>query len=110
MHNHDHTHENSHDHPHKHEYQNIQSHRHECPDSQNRHPGIQGGLMQSKAEAAAFMQYTLSHNAHHAEEMNSLACSLEHMNFVKEAEEIRMCIEDMKRADSRLKAVLNALK
>lgn len=103
MHNHDHTHENSHDHPHKHEHQNIHSHGHECP-------GIHDGLMQSKAEAAAFLQYTLSHNAHHAEEMNSLACSLEHMNFVKEAEEIRMCIEDMKRADSRLKAVLNALK
>jgi hypothetical protein len=68
------------------------------------------GLLKSKTEAAAFLSYTLSHNAHHEEEMSDLVHSLQHLGLDKEATEVGQCIEDIRRANKRLEAVLAALK
>jgi ABC-type Zn2+ transport system substrate-binding protein/surface adhesin len=54
-----HTHDHTHAHEHDHEHEAAHAHSHD-------------GLLKNKAEAAAFLQYTLNHNAHHEEELDSL--------------------------------------
>lgn len=99
MHDHHHDHEHGHTHDHDHDHGGAPAHHHSDADN----------LLHSKEEAAAFLQYTLHHNAHHEEEMGGLAHSLEHLQLQKEAQEIRLCIEDIGRANARLEYVLKAL-
>lgn len=99
-HEHEHDHDHVHDHSHEHHHENAQDHSHDSHDS----------LLKSKEEAAAFLSYTLSHNAHHEDEMSGLVHSLQHLGLEKEAAEAAQCIEDIRRANKRLEAVLAALK
>jgi hypothetical protein len=96
-HDHDHDHDHTHDHSHDHHHENSQEHSHDS-------------LLTSKEEAAAFLSYTLSHNAHHEDEMSGLVHSLQHLGLEKEAAEAAQCIDDIRRANKRLEAVLAALK
>lgn len=112
MHQHEH---HSDDHHHDHEHLHDHDHTH---DGKNHHGGNHHGgngdghdnLLKGKEEAAAFLQYTLHHNAHHEEELDGLAHSLEHLQLDNEAHEVRLCIEDITNANKRLAAVLAALK
>jgi ABC-type Zn2+ transport system substrate-binding protein/surface adhesin len=90
---HDHTHDHGHDHGHDHPH----------------HHGGHDALLKSPAEVAKFLQYTLQHNAHHAEELDGLAHSLDHLTRPDEAGEIRACIAELKKVDSRLEALLKKL-
>lgn len=115
MHHHDHTdnhHNNDHHHAHDHHHEHGHDHGHTHDNDGAHHHGTEGheNLLGSKEEAAAFLQYTLNHNAHHVEELSGLVHSLEHLALTKEAAEIRLCIEDITRANKRLEAVLAALK
>jgi pyridinium-3,5-bisthiocarboxylic acid mononucleotide nickel chelatase len=104
MHNedHHHTHEHSHDHENEHSHEGAQAHHHDIDGHEN--------LLQSKDEAAAFLQYTLHHNAHHEEELSGLAHSLEHLLLSSQAQEVQLAIQDIDRANKRLENVLAALK
>ena len=82
-----------HDHNHNHEHE----HSHD-------------GLLKNKAEAAAFLQYTLSHNAHHEEELSGLVHSLQHLGLDREADEIASCIGALTSVNLRLETVLKRLK
>jgi hypothetical protein len=89
MHAHDHDHDHDHDHPHGHSHDD---------------------LLKSKEEAAAFLRYTLEHNAHHDEELSGLVHSLQHLQLTKEADEVEGCIAELLKINARLEAVLAALK
>ncbi len=104
---HDH-HNDDHHHAHNHSHEHGQAHDHDH-DGHGHHHDVHDNLLKSKVEAAAFLQYTLHHNAHHEEELESLAHSLEHLQLDKEALEIRQCIEDISKANRRLENVLKAL-
>ena len=91
MHNHNHHHDHTHEHAHEH------THSHD-------------GLLKSKEEAAAFLQYTLSHNAHHEEELSGLVHSLQHLGLDGAAGEAASCIAELSRVNARLDAVLKSLK
>jgi hypothetical protein len=96
MHGHDHEHTHNHDH----------GHDHGGTGGHHTHDGLLG----SKEEAAAFLRYTLNHNAHHDQELSGLAHSLRHLQLSGEAEEIEGCIAELKKVNTRLEAVLDALK
>jgi len=87
-HDHDHSHEHGHDHDH--------GHSHDL-------------LLKSAGEAAKFLEYTLHHNAHHGEELENLAHSLEHLSLEAEAREVRECIREMEGINRRLEALMNKL-
>jgi hypothetical protein len=98
QHEHEHTHTHPHEHPHTHadEVGHTHDHSHDA-------------LLKSKKEAAAFLRYTLQHNAHHEEELDGLIHSLQHLSLEKEAGEIASCIGELKRVNERLEAILAAL-
>lgn len=104
-HNHEHTHADGSTHAHDHSHTHTHGHEHEAA-----HAHSHDGLLKSKAEAAAFLQYTLNHNAHHEEELDSLVHSLQHLGLDKEADEIASCIGALASVNIRLEAVLNRLK
>jgi len=99
----DHHHDHGHDHDHGHTHEHDDGHTHQ---DSNGHENLLG----SKEEVAAFLQYTLHHNEHHEEELDGLAHSLEHLQLTKEAQEIRLAIEDIGHANARLDYILTALK
>lgn len=120
MHHHDHNHDHNHTHEHEHEHSHTHAHEHEhTPGTAHSHSTevtqphdhehSHENLMSSKAEAAAFLQYTLNHNAHHEEELTGLVHSLQHLQLEDEAREVSVCIEDIERTNARLKSVLDAL-
>jgi hypothetical protein len=98
-HDHDHSHVDNHDHGHTHDHNhgNAHTHSHE-------------GLLKSREEAAAFLQYTLSHNAHHEEELLSFVHSLQHLGLDGAAGEAASCIAELSRVNARLDALLQSLK
>jgi hypothetical protein len=102
-HTHEHTHDGSHDHDqaHDHGHEHVHGHTHGEDDH--------GDLLKSKKEAAAFLRYTLQHNAHHEEELDGLVHSLRHLALDKEADEIASCIGALKKVNDRLDAVLATL-
>jgi hypothetical protein len=100
MHDHDHDHLHAHEHAHGHE------HTHDHPQDGGGHDG----LLKSKEEAAAFLQYTLHHNAHHDEELSGLVHSLQHLGLDGEAAEIQSCIGELLKVNTRLEAVLERMK
>lgn len=104
---HEHSHAHAHEHEHEHEHTHEQAHNHAHTDGQ---PHQHDDLLKSKAEAAAFLQYTLQHNAHHEEELSGLVHSLQHLQHENEAGEIAACIEELTKVNARLEAVLAALK
>jgi len=108
-HEHPHTHEFDHGHNHTHDHEHEPAHDHDACQTHSHHHGGHDSLLGSKAEAAAFLQYTLHHNSHHAEELSDLAHSLEHLKLDKEAEEVRRCIDELARTDKRLQSLLDAL-
>lgn len=104
------------DHHHGHDHEQGHAHTHDHTGTAHHHGGDDHdsaagheNLLASKEEAAAFLQYTLHHNAHHEEEMEGLVHSLEHLQLTKEAQEIRLAIEDIGRANARLEYVLKAM-
>ena len=101
MHDH-HDHAHPHDHGHAHSLEQSHPHDHEHDGHDN--------LLKSKAEAAAFLTYTLTHNAHHEEELSGLVHSLQHLSMDSEAGEVTACIEEIQRVNKRLEAVLAAMK
>lgn len=107
MHTHDHDHEHNDGHHHAHEHADIHSHSDSGGDH---HHGGHDGLLNSREEAAAFLQYTLQHNAHHEEELSGLVHSLQHLKLESEAGEIRACIETLRSVNKRLDDVLISLK
>jgi hypothetical protein len=117
MHNHDHLHEHEHTHEHTHadgsvhthDHAHAHEHEHEH-EHETSHAHNHDELLKSKAEAAAFLQYTLSHNAHHEEELNGLVHSLQHLGLDKEADEIASCIGVLTSVNIRLETVLKNLK
>jgi hypothetical protein len=58
---------------------------------------------------AKFLQYTLQHNAHHEEELDNLAHSLDHLEKAAEAAEIRACIAELADVNRRLQALYEKL-
>ncbi len=104
----DHHHDHEHGHAHTHDHGSSTAHHH----GGNDHETTDGheNLLKSKEEVAAFLQYTLHHNAHHEEELDGLAHSLEHLQLTKEAQEIRLAIQDYDQANMRLEVILAALK
>ncbi len=102
-HTHEHTHADGSAHTHDHTHAHEHDHEHEAAHSHD-------GLLKNKAEAAAFLQYTLNHNAHHEEELNSLVHSLQHLALSREADEIASCIGALTSVNIRLETVLSRLK
>lgn len=111
VHPHDHEHAHEHTHTdgsaHTHNHVHVHEHGHTHDDG---HTHSHDGLLKNKAEAAAFLQYTLSHNAHHEEELNGLVHSLQHLGLSREAEEIVSCIGALTSVNTRLETVLTRLK
>ncbi len=105
-HHHPHAHSHEHDHSHTHDHGDGHTHSH---DEGSHHHGSHENLLASKTEAAAFLQYTLHHNAHHDEELSDLAHSLEHLQLGKEAEAVRQCIDELAHANRHLESVLKML-
>ena len=60
-------------------------------------------------ETAALLKYTLKHNAHHRDELRSLAHDLQHMQLNGEAEDILICVRELEETDKRLEAVMDKL-
>lgn len=110
MHDHDHNLDHHHVHEHTHDHNHDHEHHHDHTDGHDHHHDEHGSLLKSKEEAAAFVQYTLHHNAHHDDELAGLIHSLQHLGLNKEADEVRMCAAELAQANNRLKAVLTALK
>ncbi len=106
-HTHDHVHGNAHTHEHAHEHTHAHTHGNE---HEADHTNSHDGLLKSKEEAAAFLQYTLSHNAHHEEELSGLVHSLQHLGLDGAAGEAASCIAELSRVNARLDAVLKSLK
>jgi hypothetical protein len=102
MHGHDHEHTHDYEHTHDHDI----GHDHRETGGHHSHDSLLG----SKKEAAAFLRYTLNHNAHHEQELSGLAHSLRHLQLSEEAEEIEGCIAELNKVNVRLEAVLDALK
>ncbi|MGI5935281.1 MAG: hypothetical protein ACOX7I_00510 [Oscillospiraceae bacterium] len=86
----------------------MHNHEHEHFHEKDGH--THDNLHKTPDEAAAFLKYTLKHNAHHREELLSLAHSLRHMWLDGEAEEIAACAKELETIDKRLEAVLENLK
>ncbi|NLM83318.1 MAG: hypothetical protein GX189_01245 [Clostridiales bacterium] len=84
-------------------------HTHHDHDHHHPHDHDHDTLLKSVTEVAKFLQYTLQHNAHHEEELESLAHSLDHLSKTAEADEIRACIAELKKVDARLAALLDIL-
>lgn len=98
-------HSNDNHHDHAHTCGNAHEHGHTHDGGTHSHDG----LLKSKAEAAAFLQYTLSHNAHHEEELDGLVHSLRHLGLAGEADEIESCIGTLAGVNARLETVLKRL-
>ena len=103
-HNHDHHH--SHDHTHG----GGADHRHDAGTGADHHHDGHAELLQSREEAAAFLTFTLQHNAHHEEELAELAHSLQHLSLDTAAAELASCVDALREIDGRLQAVLAGLK
>ena len=61
-------------------------------------------------EAAALLGYLLDHNAHHAEELHTLAHDLEDYGKTEAAKLLHTCIEEFESANTTLAAALDQLK
>lgn len=115
---HDHTHEHQHSHEHahgtstahdhEHTHEHTHEHNHEAEHSHEN--GSHESLLKSREEAAAFLQYTLTHNAHHEEELSNLIHSLQHLSLDSAAAELQECTVQLSQVNARLAAVLDALK
>jgi hypothetical protein len=108
-HTHEHTHGDGQTHTHPHAHEHAHPHTHEAAEHTHT-DGSHEGLLKSKAEAAAFLRYTLTHNAHHDTELDGLVHSLQHLSLDREAAEVASCIDALKKVDERLEAVLAGLK
>ncbi|SHI18368.1 hypothetical protein SAMN02745823_03138 [Sporobacter termitidis DSM 10068] len=105
MHDHDHNQDSHHEHDHDH----ASGHSH-ADEAHGHHHGGHDDLLKTKEEAAAFLQYTLQHNAHHDEELSGLVHSLQHLSLDKAAGEVASCIGALEEINARLEAVLKSLK
>ena len=110
MHNHNEDHHHEHAHTHEQDHGHGHTHEQDAEHTHSHHHGGHEDLLGSKAEAAAFLKYTLEHNAHHNEELASLAHSLQHLGLNKSAQEVRGCMDDIERTNSRLASVMAQLK
>lgn len=118
---HGHTHEHAHEHEHTHEHAHTDgavhihehghTHEHGCDHRHDtEHAHSHDELLKSRQETAAFLQYTLSHNAHHEEELSGLVHSLQHLGLESAAGEIASCIVELTKVNARLDTVLKSLK
>lgn len=102
-----HTHDDHNEHEHAHEHEHTHTHEH-GHDSGHAHSHDE--LLKSREETTAFLQYTLSHNAHHEEELSGLVHSLRHLGHDSAADEVASCIAELTKVNARLDAVLKSLK
>jgi hypothetical protein len=107
---HAHTHEDGQEHTHAHEHEHAHEHAHDHGADHTHADGSHDGLLKSSSEAAAFLRYTLQHNAHHEEELSGLVHSLRHLGKDKDADEIASCIDALQKVNARLETIFDGLK
>lgn len=63
-----------------------------------------------KAETVALLGYMVTHNAAHAQELDTLADRVEAIGFAQEAKQIREAVSDFQKGNVRLSAALAAIR
>ena len=111
-HEHDHVHDHEHTHPHTHDHLHGEGHDH----THSHDCGGQCGSCASKCEHTpmeelmALMQYMVSHNAAHANELAQLAEQLKKAGSAAAYEQVLAAVSDFEKGNMRLSAVLASLK
>ena len=106
---HSHSHDHDHAHPHTHEHLHDHGHTHD-------HCHSDCGSCQSKCEHTpmeelmALMQYMVSHNAAHANELAELAKQFQVAGNGAAYEQVMAAVSDFEKGNMRLSVVLNSLK
>ena len=106
---HEHTHEDGsvHTHTHSHEAGHGHEHSHGCGGCQNQ-DGC--GNKSCKDETVALLTYMLSHNEHHAEELDQMAANLRKLGMEDAAKSIEEGVADFQKGNMRLSLALTLVK
>ncbi|MDD3218613.1 MAG: cobalt transporter [Lachnospiraceae bacterium] len=104
-HTHEHTHDGSthvHEHAHGADMENHEhTHSHDCSN-------CQGG--DCKNETVALLSYMLSHNEHHAAELDQMAQNLKKLGMDEAAKQIEEGVSDFQKGNMRLSLALTLVK
>jgi hypothetical protein len=94
------SHARDHDHGSAHDHDHGSAHAHDHV----------GNAVEGRAKIAAVLDYTLAHNAQHAEELGILSRKLRRAGFDDAADALDAAGEDFLRGDEKLSAALRLLK
>lgn len=94
--NHGHAHDHEHDHHHTHQQSHECSHNCDSCDGKNH-----------VKETAALLTYMLSHNEHHAQELDQMAENLKKLGLQDAAKQISEGVSDFQKGNMRLSVALS---
>ena len=93
-----------HEHNHSHEHTHGHAHEHGCSNGDNE---CQGSCTE---EVVALLNYMLSHNEHHAEELDQMAENLAKLGMEDAAKTIKEGVADFQKGNMRLGLALTLVK
>lgn len=105
IHSHEHTHTHSHEHSHDHDHNHEHSHDH---DHELSHTETAGEANSNKL--ITLMDYMLSHNIQHTEELEKMCEKLEKEGFKEGSALIKECVSDYQNGNEKLREALHKIK
>lgn len=92
--------EHGHNHDHCETHEHCHEHEHSCGECTHDH----------KDESIALLSYMLSHNEHHAQELDQMADNLEKLGMDGAAKQIKEAVSDFQKGNMRLSLALTLVK